>query len=183
MTSANLSLLTANRAIEHGEDELADPDGLDDVQVPGAFDRFYRAEYRQVVAVIYGLTTTTVPTPSAEDASLVAAFVEFAIAVEVDDLRSPIAWEIDVELFRAYVGPFSALMLLEQADDYAVRVGPHPHCASPPQPSPVGLEDHTRTSIQPSDDSLDSCLDWWTVDFFVGPSGSVDAITMDLWEP
>jgi hypothetical protein len=150
-----------------------------------------------------------VPSPSAEEVSLVAAFVEFAkndtdetfsqlpladsvdlglgpqiaLAVEVDDLRSPSAWVMDVEQFRAYVGPFSALELLELAVDYAVRVGPHPHCAAPPQPSPVGLEDHTRISIQPSDDSIDSCLDWWTVDFFVSPSGTVDAITMDLWEP
>ncbi|MFP3882599.1 MAG: RNA polymerase sigma factor, partial [Actinomycetota bacterium] len=39
-----------------GEDGLAGPDGVDGVQVPGAFDRLYREEYRRVVAVVYGLT-------------------------------------------------------------------------------------------------------------------------------
>ncbi|HZD22414.1 MAG TPA: hypothetical protein VE569_03295, partial [Acidimicrobiia bacterium] len=73
-----------------------------------------------------------------------------------DDLRRADGWVIDVGAFRAYVGPFSALTLLEQADDYVVRVGPHPHCGGPTQPPPDGLEDHTRISIQPSDDSIDS---------------------------
>lgn len=153
--------------------------------------------------------TTTMPSPSGADVSLVEAFVEFAqtgtaesfsqlpladsvdlglgpqieLTVEADDLQSPSSWVIDAELFRAYVGPFSALMLLEQADDFVVRVGPHPHCVSSPQPAPKGLDDHTRLSIQPSDDSIDSCLKWWTVDFFVGPSGLVEAITLDVYEP
>lgn len=149
------------------------------------------------------------PSPSVADVSLVEAFVEFAqtgtaesfsqlpladsvdlglgpqieLTAEADDLQSPSSWVIDVELFRAYVGPFSALVLLEQADDFVVQMGPHPHCVGPPQPAPKGLDDHTRLSIQPSDDSIDSCLQWWTVDFFVGTSGLVEAITMDVYEP
>ncbi len=49
-------------------------------------------------------------------------------------------------------------------------------------PAPEGFEDHARISVQPDPDTIDSCLRWFTVDFFVA-GGEVEAITMDLWEP
>jgi hypothetical protein len=40
-----------------------------------------------------------------------------------------------------------------------------------------------RVSVQPAAGSIDSCLDWFTVDLFVTRSGEVAAVTLDLWEP
>lgn len=104
-------------------------------------------------------------------------------SVAGESLKDPGAWAIDVAEYRAYTGPFSPLELLRSFDDYIVQVGEHSHCAGPPQPPPNGLDDHRRVSVQPPAESIDSCLMWATVDFFVGQSGQVEAITMDLWEP
>jgi len=154
-------------------------------------------------------TTSTTAQPTGSDISLVGVFVDFAkspspetfsslpladsvalglgpqiiSSVEETHLQDREAWVIDVVEFRAYTGPFSALDLLDSLDQYTVQVGEHAHCAGPPQPPPDGLEKYRRVSVQPSDDSIDSCIAWTTVDFFVGPSGLVEAITMDLWEP
>lgn len=100
-----------------------------------------------------------------------------------DDLADPAAWEIDVPDFRAYVGPFSALEVAADAGPATVSVGEHPHCASPPMPPPTEVGDLRRISAQPADDSIDSCLQWWTVDLFVTDDGRIAAVTMDLYEP
>lgn len=152
-------------------------------------------------------STTTTLAPSATDIALVDAFIEFAKSpadgtfadlstadlvtlglgtqtlrpVGADELRQPEAWVFGVEVFRAYTGPFSALTLLESLGDHLVQVGEHPHCAGPPQPAPLGFENHKRLSVQPT--GIDSCLNWFTVDFFVGPDDEVEAVTLDLWEP
>ena len=156
-------------------------------------------------------TTTTTTTPVATDAdlSLVEAFVDFAKHVDDEtfswlpladsvmlglgpetmntflssDLRNSEAWVLELEAFRAYVGPFSALELLDRLDDYQVNIGPHPHCVPPSQPAPIGLEDHRRVSVQPKIESIDSCLQWFTVNLFVATTGLIEAITLDLWEP
>jgi len=154
-------------------------------------------------------STTTTVQPSRSALSLVDAFVEFAknptaktfsslpladsvalglgpqIVRSVDggNLQDPEAWVIDIVEFRAHTGPFSSLDLLQSLDDYTVQVGEHTHCAGPPQPAPDGLEDFTRISVQPPAESIDSCLGWTTVDFFIDPSSEVEAITMDVWEP
>lgn len=101
------------------------------------------------------------------------------------ELADPAAWIIDGELFRAYTGPFSALDVAAGADGQAivVSVGDHPHCASPPMAPPDDLVDLTRVSVQPDSDEIDSCLQWWTVDFFVNDDGRIEAVTLDLWEP
>lgn len=98
-------------------------------------------------------------------------------------LRDANTWEIDLEYFRAAVGPFSAFERFTRAGDYEVTVGTHDHCASPPMPPPDGFGDLTRVSVQPAPDSIDSCLMWSSVDFFVDPDGTVAAITLDFWEP
>ncbi|HSK21661.1 MAG TPA: hypothetical protein VK906_00725 [Egicoccus sp.] len=100
-----------------------------------------------------------------------------------NDLADPTAWPIDVEEFRAYVGPFSALEVAADADEVEVSVGEHPHCASPPMPPPPEVEDLRRVSVQPKADNGDSCLQWWTVDLFVTDDGRIAAVTMDLYEP
>lgn len=103
--------------------------------------------------------------------------------VEAEQLRQPEAWKLDVELFRAYVGPFSAFDMLSGLADYESTAGEHPHCASPPVPPPDGHASHERISVQPQLGPQDSCLMWATVDFFLEPSGEVVAITLDMYEP
>ncbi|MFP3913841.1 MAG: hypothetical protein ACLFWM_03130 [Actinomycetota bacterium] len=100
-----------------------------------------------------------------------------------EELRRPETWRLDVDLFRAYVGPFSALDTLGGLDGYEVTVGEHPHCASPPIPPPEGYETHERMSVQPELGPQDSCLNWTTVDFFIDSEGAVEAITLDMYEP
>ena len=104
-------------------------------------------------------------------------------AIDSESLQDPEAWAIDVAEFRAYTGPFSPLAQLQSLDAYTVEIGEHAHCAGPPQPPPSGFEDLQRISVQPLSNSIESCLDWTTVDFYVNESGHVEAITMDLWEP
>ncbi len=98
-----------------------------------------------------------------------------------NELNDPAAWQIDVEPFRARTGPFTALALIAEDRDREVTVGPHNHCASPPVPPPAGLAASRRVSVQPADAT--SCLEWFTVDFFLSGDGTVLAITLDLYEP
>jgi len=84
-------------------------------------------------------------------------------------------------LFRAYVGPFSVLDLLDQAGPITSSVGPHSHCASPPIAPPSRVAHLRRVSVQPA--VIESCLQWWTVDLFLSPNREIVAVTMDLWEP
>jgi hypothetical protein len=109
---------------------------------------------------------------------------EIIRTVNATDLRDPAGWDLDVEHFRAIEGPFSAGRLLANAPEgYDVSIGEHPHCVGPPQAPPSQFASHARISIQPPGESFDTCLQWFTVDLFVGKSGLVEAITMDIWEP
>lgn len=92
-------------------------------------------------------------------------------------------WSIDVEYFRAYAGPFSALDVAADSGEVVVLLGEHPHCASPPVPPPAELAELRRVSVQPAPGPIDSCIQWWTIDLFVTPDGEVVAVTLDLWEP
>lgn len=96
-------------------------------------------------------------------------------------LADPSTWVFDVEIFRAYTGPFSALDVLADDAPTQTLVGEHPHCASPPVPAPPGFGAHRRVSVQPI--AITSCLEWWTVDLFVTGDGRVEAVTLDLYEP
>lgn len=117
-------------------------------------------------------------------------------ALDVADAPQASAWVLNAEYFRAHTGPFSALDPIQRhADDarsmsirarggaFAVSVGDHPHCASPPVPAPQGFERHRRVSVQPSESSIDSCLSWFSVDLFLNEEGSIAAVTLDIWEP
>lgn len=107
-----------------------------------------------------------------------------------DALAREAAWSVDLEAFRAYVGPFNALALIaEHADatgsltSFQVTNGEHPHCASPPMPPPDELADQRRLSLQPAEESIDGCLEWFTVDLFLDDTNTITAVTLDLWEP
>ncbi|WP_146237585.1 hypothetical protein [Georgenia satyanarayanai] len=108
----------------------------------------------------------------------------------------PAAWEIPEDVFRGRVGPFSAIDVMARevagsdgdpsvADESGLIVtfGDHPHCVSPPVPAPPEMNEMRRVSVQPSPNRMQSCLDWFTIDFFVDSDGLVAAITLDLWEP
>lgn len=97
------------------------------------------------------------------------------------ELADPKIWQLRPGLFRAYVGPFSALDLLEDRRPTVITVGPHPHCASPPMPPPADVSHLRRVSIQTRE--FQSCLQWSTVDLFLNRRGMIVAITLDLWEP
>ena len=107
-----------------------------------------------------------------------------------EELADPDAWLLDAQALRGRVGPFSALDLLADWDlgrntppvrEAMVIVGEHPHCASPPVAAPAEVADLRRLSLQPV--GPDSCLTWWTVDLFAGADGTIQAITLDLYEP
>jgi len=110
-----------------------------------------------------------------------------------EELADPATWVLTAPHFRAQIGPFSALELLAgkgsrfppDAPDprgaLAVKVGPHPHCASPPIRAPSRLTDLRRISVQPS--NIDTCIYWWTVDAYVDANGRILGVTLDLWEP
>lgn len=108
---------------------------------------------------------------------------------------NPAAWVLRAKYFRAHTGPFNALRLLQahaaraRSDSvgdlgaFDVSLGAHPHCVSPPVPAPEEFEGYRRVSVQPSDESIASCLSWFTVDLFVDDDGRIAAVTLDLWEP
>jgi hypothetical protein len=50
----------------------------------------------------------------------------------------------------------------------------------PPPPDVAALR---RVSVQPAPSSIESCIDWFAVDFFVRDDGTIAAITLDLGEP
>lgn len=128
--------------------------------------------------------------PTSESASEVPFGPEVALGLGNEVIkrlpRSRLAdassWRLNVEYFRAYVGPFSALDLLADSNGaYRLSVGRHPSCVGPPVPTPSTLAGLRQISAQPR--STSSCLAWWSVDVFVDGAGDVRGVTMDLYEP
>jgi len=60
-------------------------------------------------------------------------------------------------------------------------VGPHFLCGSPPQPISEQIEFASHISLQPA--SIDSCLQWFTVDLFLDDDSTVVAVILDASEP
>lgn len=154
---------------------------------------------------------SSVVAPTATDEAMIARFLRFAsdptaataaelpfgdeVALGLADellvtrsrtqLADPATWRLDAEDFRAYVGPFSALELAAGSSptDTIVSLGEHPHCVSPPKQAPADLVNHRRVSVQPDPETVDSCLNWWTVDLYVADNDTITAVTLDLYEP
>lgn len=119
--------------------------------------------------------------PFAEDGVWLGLADRLLTRRTTQQLVEPEAWALQVGLFRAASGPFSALDHLAGFKKTTVSVGPHPHCVSPAVPPPKKVADLRRVSVQPTD--YQSCLQWSTVDVFVTPDDEVLAVTLDLWEP
>lgn len=107
-----------------------------------------------------------------------------------DTLRSRSSWNVDLEAFRGYVGPFNALELIADhagesgsLDRFEISNGDHPHCAGPPVAAPGELADQRRLSLQPAEELIDGCLEWFTVDLFLDETDVITGVTLDLWEP
>jgi hypothetical protein len=136
-----------------------------------ALIRFARSPGPKTVAMV----------PLADDGVWLGLADQLLVRRSPNELIEPEAWVLQSELFRAYVGSFSAPDLLARTEKATVSAGPHPHCASPPVPPPQEVAQLRRVSVQPRD--IESCLKWWTVDVFVRPGGEIKAVTLDLWEP
>ena len=134
---------------------------------------FARSPSRKAFAVI----------PLAKDGVWLGLGPRLVAKRSLEGLSKPRGWVLDVDYdFRAGVGPFSALDLLADPREVRVLAGPHPHCASPqPVPPPRKFAGLERLSVQPR--QWESCLQWWTVDFFVSADGTIQAVTLDFWEP
>lgn len=98
-----------------------------------------------------------------------------------DDLADPTPWILDAEDYEGFAGPFSPLDVAAESVGTNLTVGAHTRCAAPPVPAPRGFEELRRVSIQP--ETAASCVEWWTIDFFVDHEGVVQAVTLDLYGP
>ncbi len=99
--------------------------------------------------------------------------------VAASSLSDPEQWQMDVAEYAGFGGPFSALEMANRPVE--ITIGAHQRCAGPPVARLAGLDDHKQVSIQPS--AIDSCIAWWTVDFFIDAEGRIDAVTLDLFGP
>lgn len=89
-------------------------------------------------------------------------------------------------------GPFNAITPLR---DHAARAGAaafdtrmvvdYPSCTNPQLrvAAPPSLADHARITIQPAADSVDSCIDWFAVDLYLGPDDRVAGVVLVLGSP
>lgn len=114
------------------------------------------------------------------------ANVRLALGAEVikqmpsEMLADPVNWRMDVDEFAGFSGPFSVLKSL-QWRTLDVKRGEHKRCANPPTPPPVDFAGVTQVAIQP--DGIDSCIDWFAVDLYLGEDNSIIAVRLDLFGP
>lgn len=156
-------------------------DGVRLIADGGAPDVTVTADDSSMVEAFWAFATTGTgfaELPLAEELGLgLGADIDRTVAA--GELSRRAAWVIEAEEYQGFAGPFSVLDLPE--GDYDVLIGPHPRCAAPAVPAPDGFENHRRVSVQPT--GATSCIEWWTIDFFVGDAGRIDAITLDLFGP
>ncbi len=99
-----------------------------------------------------------------------------------DALAERRAWTVSDMYFRQYEGPFD--ILSRAGGPVKVGFGVHDRCASPlPTPAPPELVQFQRVWLQPAEGSIDSCLQWSSVDLFVDDAGRIRGASLDLWEP
>lgn len=65
----------------------------------------------------------------------------------------------------------------------SVSEGPHPRCVGPKVPPAAQDSAYRQVSLQPTSNTIDSCLDWFAIDLFVDESGHVRTVDLDLYEP
>ncbi len=97
-------------------------------------------------------------------------------------LADPANWQLhEPEGYAGFVGPFSALEVLESEQHLVVTIGDHPHCANPNRPGPAQLQQHRRIGIQPAVN--ESCIDWFAVDLYVDDEGHLRGVVLELFGP
>lgn len=116
----------------------------------------------------------------------------------LESVQDPSSWMVNTRsgYLRGVQGPFSAIQLIsshvhydsegggpQQSGDLQTSVGEHPHCASPPKPAPRPFDGTLRLSVQPADESITTCLAWFTVDLFLDDAHRIVAVTVGIWEP
>ncbi len=97
------------------------------------------------------------------------------------ELADRSAWSINAPFYAALAGPFNLLIRAPAPARFAI--GPHDRCASPvPLPAPPELAEYRRISIQPAEDSIDSCIEWWSIELFVD-GGEIVGVAGDAVGP
>lgn len=110
-----------------------------------------------------------------------------------EQLQDRSGWELRrPRVFRALVGPFSALDVLARHADETRKAGrgafvvtdyDFGRCGSGAIGSPAEMQRYRRVSIRPAPATYDSCLEWFAVDLYVDGDGSVRGVTLDFYEP
>lgn len=139
-----------------------------EVAVADAFVRFADSPSAETAAAL----------PFAGEVSLGLAS-DIITIVERADIADAANWQLDVDEYAGLGGPFSALD--HPAPSVELTVGPHDHCANAPIAPPVGFEDLRQIALQPTD--IDSCIDWWSVDFYLDEEGRIRAVILLLFGP
>ncbi len=147
-----------------------------DTVVPTAADEALASSF---LAHATAPTETTAANLPFADGTAIGLGDQILTTLTPADFADPGRWSLDVAEYDGYAGPFSALDVV--AEPVVVTVGAHARCAAPPVPAPAGFEELRRVSIQP--EVATSCLEWWTVDFFVDDDDMVQAVTLDLFGP
>ncbi len=98
----------------------------------------------------------------------------------VEQLRDDNDWLIPLESYGGYEGPFSLPGFLAKAQ--TLTVGSHNHCAgSPLAPPNLSEKKLIQLSAQPGQTS--SCLQWFSVDFWMKEDFTIEAVMLNIWEP
>lgn len=98
-----------------------------------------------------------------------------------EDLADPDTWVLPVEAHAGYAGPLDILEHLGRSEQLAVSVGPQPHCAGPPRPSPEPYADLLRVALEPV--GYDSCIEWFVVNLYIDGDERLRAVQLDLFGP
>ncbi|MDH4277253.1 MAG: Gmad2 immunoglobulin-like domain-containing protein [Acidimicrobiia bacterium] len=157
-------------------------------------------------AVPFSITegpSTETAEPDAGDQAVAQALVRFAQGGALTDVdladevtlglglshqetftRSELAnrnnWEIDVDEFEGFAGPFDILQPLVDGQ-VSFSSGSIPHCAGPPLDWPTEWDALSQVNIEPV--GADSCIQWYAVNLFRNNNGEIEVIVLDLFGP
>ncbi len=180
--------------VRDGACEIAgwfDPDdvGVRPAEGPSGLFSPIQAAVRSFTAMVEDPTPTT------------AAAVPFAPTVRLglgddlretdrDDLTTAEGW-VRTPSSGSYAGQSGPIDLLaplrrylgKSADALLVGMALHPVCAGSPAPVVVALGDYRRTTLQPSDRSPASCLEWFAIDLYFDDDDQIVAVVLHQFEP